>query len=640
MRIVRRIYFYLVAFISLEVVVWGGITLIRTLLDRNPDVDNVNLLSQGWALLLAGLPIFALHWWVAQRDAKRESDERASIIRAIFLYAVRLATLIPVAQNVMAIIDRFLLEWTENSPYLALVGSDQTLVDNLTAIAINLLTWRLFELVLRAEWGSEATPSLISVRRVYRMVWVVYSLVLTVGGVQQITQFILYQPQGITRSITVGWLVNGLGLVLVGAPLWVNTWLTAQAAAIGHAEERQSLLRLVVLYTLAAIGALAAVLTTCSALAALLRWALGEPMTLLQWLNENAAVLAGALPAWVVWRYFGAQVHAASRLSDFTVEQRAAMQRLYSSLLSLLGCAVTFWGTWMLTNTLVDLLMMHSIGRPPISGALALIAVGLPVWVNNWLPVQAEARLANDMGDHARRSVVRKGYLYLALLLTVVGTMLAAFNLIQGVLAQMMGDEVANFTALFFERLQTLLVVLVWMLYHLHTLRRDGKLASQSLANLHAAYPSLLILPGEHPLEAEMNAAFKRESAYLKLNVHRMGSAPMDEELYAARAVILPAELAVRPPEALRVWLTDFNGERVVLPLPLEGWVWQGSPNRSLRDLAQDAARTVRRLAEKQSAQPEMHVSPWLAGIAAVVGLLILFNVLIKFVGIFFSGID
>ena len=56
MRIVRRIYFYLVAFISLEVVVWGGITLIRTLLDSKPEVDNVNLLSQGWALLLAGLP--------------------------------------------------------------------------------------------------------------------------------------------------------------------------------------------------------------------------------------------------------------------------------------------------------------------------------------------------------------------------------------------------------------------------------------------------------------------------------------------------------------------------------------------------------------------------------------------------------
>lgn len=640
MRIVRRIYFYLVAFISLEVVVWGGITLIRTLLDSKPEVDNVSLLSQGWALLLAGLPIFALHWWIARRDAQHDAEERASLVRAIFLYAVRLATLIPVAQNVMAVIDRLLLNWMEINPRLALVGGDQTLVDNLTAIAINLLAWRLFELVLKAEWGSEATPSLVSVRRVYRLVWVVYSLVLTVGGVQQITQFILFQPQGITRSITAGWLANGLGLVLVGTPLWLNAWLTAQAAVIGYAEERQSLLRLAVMYALAVGGALAAVLTTCNALAALLRWALGEPMTLLLWLNENAATLAGALPAWVVWRYFGAQVHAASRLSDFTAEQRAAMLRLYNSLLALLGCAVTFWGTWMLTNTLVDLLMKHSIGRPPISGALALIAVGLPVWVNYWLPVQAEARLTNDAGDHARRSVVRKGYLYLALLLTVVGTMLAAFNLIQGVLSQFMGNEVVNFAALFFERLQTLLVVLVWMLYHLHTLRRDGKLANQSLSNLHAAYPSLLILPGEHPLEAEVKAAFKRESAHLKLSVHRMGSAPMDEDLYAARAVILPAELAVQPPEALRVWLHDFQGERIVLPLPVDGWVWQGIPNRSLRDLAQDAARTVRRLAEKQSARPEMNISPWLTGIVAAVGLFILFNVLIAIVSVIFSGID
>jgi hypothetical protein len=458
-----------------------------------------------------------------------------------------------------------------------------------------------------------------------------------VGGVHQIALYILTQPQGVTQSTVSSWLANGLSLLAVGAPLWVNAWLNVQAAAISQTEERQSLLRLAVLYGLAVAGALAAVLTTGSALAALLQWLLGEHTTLVEFLNTNASALAGALPAWVVWGYYGSQVRQAARLNDFTPEQRAAMQRLYFSLLSLLGCAVTFWGVWMLTNTMVDLLLYHSVGRPPISGALALIIIGLPVWINHWLPVQAEARLTNDMGDHARRSVVRKGYLYLALLLTVVGAMLAAFSLIQVGLMQMMGEKMLNFASQFFERLQTLLVVLVWLLYHLHTLRNDGKLASQSLANLHAAYPSLLILPGAHPLEAELNAAFKRESAHLKLNVHQMGSAPMDEDLYAARAVILPAELAVRPPEALRVWLNDFHGERIVLPLHLEGWVWQGSPNRSQRDLAQDAARTVRRLAEKQSPQPEMTINPWLAGIAAVIGFFILFNILVAIIS---SSID
>lgn len=637
MRIVRRAYFYLVALISLEIVVWGGITLIRTLLNTTPGEESVNLISQGWALVLAGLPIFVLHWWVAQRDARHEPEERASLLRAIFLYAVRIATLIPVVQNLMAVINRYLLEWMDSSPHLAFVGGDQVLVDNLTAIVINLLVWWLFERVLSAEWKSETVHSLISIRRIYRLVWVVYSLALTVGGTYQVMLYILHQMQSITQSTFTSWLANGLSLVLVGAPLWVNAWLTEQAAVIGHLEERQSLLRLAVLYVLAVVSAIAAVMTTGTVLAALLQWVLGEPTTLVEFLNNNNSALAGVLVAWVVWMYYGAQVRAAGRLSDFTTEQRAAIQRLYSSLLALLGCAVTFWGVWMLTNTMVDLVLQDSIGRPHINGALALIIVGLPVWVNNWLPVQAEARLTTDAGDHARRSVVRKGYLYLAMLLTVVGVMLATFSLIQGVLTQMMGEEIFNFRALFFERLQTLLVIVVWMLYHLHTLRSDGKLASQSLANLHAAYPSLLILPGAHPLAAELSAAFKRESAHLKLTVHEMGSAPMDEELYTARAVILPAELAVRPPEALRVWLNDFHGERIVLPLPLDGWVWQGSPHRSLRDLAQDTAQTVRRLAEKQSARPEMTINPWLAGIAAVVGLFILFNILVAIIS---SSID
>ena len=44
MRTIRRFYFYLVAFISLEVVVWGAISLARTLFENLPG-GNTNQLA-------------------------------------------------------------------------------------------------------------------------------------------------------------------------------------------------------------------------------------------------------------------------------------------------------------------------------------------------------------------------------------------------------------------------------------------------------------------------------------------------------------------------------------------------------------------------------------------------------------------
>ncbi len=147
MRTIRRFYFYLVAFISLEVVVWGAISLARTLFENLPG-GNSNQLATGLSLVLVGAPIFLLHWLIAQRDARRDEEEHASRLRAVFLYGARLATLIPVVQNVLALINPPLLSLLGVSPNLALIGATQSVWDNLAAIAINLVAWAYFERTL------------------------------------------------------------------------------------------------------------------------------------------------------------------------------------------------------------------------------------------------------------------------------------------------------------------------------------------------------------------------------------------------------------------------------------------------------------------------------------------------------------
>ena len=95
MRNVRRLYFYLVTFISLEMVIWGAVSLAQTVLNA-PVTGIANNLASGLSLVLVGMPIFLLHGAVVQRDARRDPEERANRLRAIFFFGVRLATRSPV----------------------------------------------------------------------------------------------------------------------------------------------------------------------------------------------------------------------------------------------------------------------------------------------------------------------------------------------------------------------------------------------------------------------------------------------------------------------------------------------------------------------------------------------------------------
>src|SRR5512147_2956498 len=108
MRTVRRLYFYLVTFIALEMVIWGTISLAQTLLEE-PAGGAANVLSSGLALVLVGVPVFLLHGAVVQRDAARDPEERANRLRAIFFYAVRLATQVPLLINAIYAVVRLLL---------------------------------------------------------------------------------------------------------------------------------------------------------------------------------------------------------------------------------------------------------------------------------------------------------------------------------------------------------------------------------------------------------------------------------------------------------------------------------------------------------------------------------------------------
>ena len=94
--IVRRLYFYAAAFIGLQMLAAGARDLLGTLLDRliaPPSLGGADQavfrLSASAALLLIGLLLWAIHWWVVQRGAARAEEQRSSL-RRLYAYLVLL----------------------------------------------------------------------------------------------------------------------------------------------------------------------------------------------------------------------------------------------------------------------------------------------------------------------------------------------------------------------------------------------------------------------------------------------------------------------------------------------------------------------------------------------------------------------
>ena len=681
MRTIRRLYFYAVAFISLEVVLWGLIGLLRSIFVPAVIGGNATRLAEALALILVGMPVFGLHWWVAQRDARRDMDEHASGIRAFFLYAVLLSTLIPVIQSFLAVINRLFLEANHLSRLAAVVGSQQTWSDNLIALLMNALIASYFVTVLRADWKQitlEVVPvpargkeTFVNVRRISRYLWVLYGLLLTVTGVQQILTFILQIPPSTFGSLLRANFINGLALTLVGTPVWVLSWKTVQDS-LSEPAERESLLRLGLLYALS-LGGVVTVLTSGGiVLYLLLRQILGEKMLLQTFVQQISGPLSIGVPLAGVWAYYGnwltrSMSRAQSGNRDYLAgigtttsevpdaPRRSGMRRLYSYILSAIGLGAAFIGLRMVLAFVVDALLGGQAWggtlRLSLTAALATLGVGLPLWLLTWRPMQAEALSSGDGGDHARRSLVRKIYLYLALFVSVIGGMISAGSLVYLLLKALLGGGASNVLQGSLKALETLALFVLLGVYHGLTLGKDGKTAGRALTEKHAAFATLIFDVENGTFGPAMLAAVQKQTPRLPAAL-QLVSQPVAKETAPSRApsgnrdypagtgttpsraetgttpsraetgttpqaVILPADLALDPPESLRTWLVKFNGSRLVVPRAAAGWVWVGSAQADLNQ----AALALRQLAEGQEVRQKASVSGSMIFLYVIAGL-------------------
>jgi len=600
MKTVRRLYFYAVAIISLEVIIWGVIGLLRSILNPNLVTDSAQALAQAISLVLVGVPIFLFHWLWSQRAAVREEEEKAASVRAVFLYGVLLGTLIPAVQNLLALINRTFIATAKLSTYRALVGGSQTWVDNLIAIVINGVAAYYFLTVLRAEWRTlNEKENFIEIRRLYRFLWVLYSLLMVILGAQIAIQYIFTITVNVLGQLGRETAINAMALLVVGTPIWFYTWRVVQDA-LADSAERESNLRLGILYLLSLSGVITVLTAAGNLIFMVLDQLLGGGMKTADFIQKIGGPISIGVPFAVVWAYYGRWLKEQIGCDELA-PRRAGKQRLYFFILSAIGLTAAFTGLSMLVNLIIDVGMgqdfLGNYGlRGQLSSSLATLAVGLPLWLMTWRPMQAEALKDGDEGDHARRSIVRKAYLYLVLFASVIGGMVAAVTLVFRLInAALGGTANGNFANAALNSLQILVLFVILLVYHLSALRKDASARTDVLEAKQSEYTVLVFDSSDGNFGRSARAAFARLAPKVPVTVvNAFNEIPADLK---GGAVVLPGSLAVNMPGHVEGWMRSFNGSRLIVPDETAGIYW-------FNDFGQ-AALSARALAEGQEVRPQ-----------------------------------
>jgi hypothetical protein len=327
----------------------------------------------------------------------------------------------------------------------------------------------------------------------------------------------------------------------------------------------------------------------------------------------------------VVWRYFQQTLWQDTK-SLPQISEQAGHRRVYYYVLSLAGLIATFAALQLLAMWLIDMFVPPQelwgvYPREGLANTLATLFVGLPVWMFHWRPVQVEILKDNEQTDHASRSLVRKGYLYLILFAGVIGTMIAAGLLLYQVIQLVLGNADSHSLQTILEQGALLILFGVFSIYHWRCLQSDGQRVSKALTEKYATFPVVIFESGEGQFAEGVLSALKTIAPSMPAFVQLVGD-PFDESLDSAAVAVIPSNLLTHPPEAVRVWLEQFTGSRLVIPIEEKNWIWAGLTDLPFQDLARQAAKMITQFAEERDTRQRRILSP-LTIIGYVLGALV-----------------
>ena len=365
----RRLYLYIVAAVSLGMLLVGltnlGSTTLNSVLGVNSGTAFKDAIAGFGAVTLVGLPVWLIHWVIAQRLAHRHPDERVSALRRLYVYLVLAATAI--AATI------FLRRFLEGGVGLLLgSASDGPAVARAAWASVVLVAFWLyhFHVATADRAAAKEVGTSATLRRWYAYGVLLLGLAFLLFGARNLLDQVWVLLADGRQTIALGGLIPAaLAGMLTGLLVWgFHARWTAHEPLLS--DDRRSTLRAVQGFLVLA-GSVALALIGASQL---LYYALARGLGIQQpgGVSGNLlAALAGPASTVVVfglaWVWVRRQL--ATDAGETEASRQAGVRRLYTNLVALFALATLAVGAAGLLWTLSDHLLNQSSAGTWVSGA-------------------------------------------------------------------------------------------------------------------------------------------------------------------------------------------------------------------------------------------------------------------------------
>lgn len=442
MATAKQLYLYTVSAISLLVLAVGLYNLVALVLGELADAFGASVIggasstgreqiSLAIALVVVGLPVFAIHWGLVQRGWRGTDDagleERRSSLRAFHLGLVATIALAVSAFAALQIVSDALA---------TVLGADGygggRFTDDIAMVLIAGPIWWYHASRRNADLRHDhLTEAAAWLTRLYRYGWAFVGLMFLVTGasgvLESISSVVIGRSGfGADDRMWLGQLASSLSAIVVGSALfWFHAddarRIIRDAALIGE-DDRASAMRAayfgaVILVVLIDVGT-----SVASSIANLGSWILGvaDATGVSLFLERIVGPLLVAIPFAVAGRLHWSALRreAAGR----SPEAAAGARRLELHLASGVGLAFVAVGAAQLLGRVIEVVVGSEVGddffRRELVWFVALIVVGAVLWIPSWTGTLRH-REAEPMTE--RRATTGRAYLFL-----VVGAALVA----------------------------------------------------------------------------------------------------------------------------------------------------------------------------------------------------------------------
>jgi hypothetical protein len=500
MQTVRRLYVYLLSGITLGFLIYGLITLVEVALSAlGVGGDGIGgrreQLSLAAALIGVGLPVWAIHWWFAERglDPARPNaeDERSSTVRALYLTMVMIFLLGFGAFAARDLVREFALGFLPRPQDDFYGYSSGSGARSLATLFVTGAAWGYHVAIRRRDLARGPLEGAAAwLPRVYVYGATLTGLVITLQAFGDLARYAgetLWPLSGIQyggeRSYAFADAVSLLAVWTIG---WFGHWWYAGrlliAAGWRASSERAARLRLAFFVSVILAGAFSVIRLTAEAVRAVLipvldaTDAIGGNLGTTDLVRTVAVALVSAVPWAVAWWLHQRWMHEeALEADDPSREAVAARLDLHS--VALVGLAFAAVGTGWLVGLLIDVALggSRTVGgsgfwRAELANFVPFTLIGLGVWVWRWWPIQARHH-ADPAAEAA--STIRRSFLLVILAASVITSLGSLAYVLYRLFGSLLGANIGGGILELSMPLGALVAAGAVALYHGLALRRD-----------------------------------------------------------------------------------------------------------------------------------------------------------------------